>query len=67
MLHIGADDAHIGPDQVEAVRTAHPEVEIYLYEGAGHGFSCDVRASFHSQAAAVARGRTLAFLKTHVA
>ena len=67
MLHIGADDAHIGPDQVEAVRRAHPEVEIYLYEAAGHGFSCDARASFHASSSALARERTLAFLKTHVA
>jgi carboxymethylenebutenolidase len=67
MLHIGAEDAHIGKDQIEAVRTAHPEVEIYLYEGAGHGFSCDARASYNPQSAALARERTLAFLKTHVA
>lgn len=67
MLHIGAEDAHIGQDQIEAVRTAHPEVEIYVYDGAGHGFSCDARASYNPQAAALARERTLAFLKTHVA
>jgi carboxymethylenebutenolidase len=31
MLHFGAEDTHIGPDQVEAVRNAHPEVKIYVY------------------------------------
>ncbi len=67
MLHIGAEDAHIGKDQVEAVRTAHPEVEIFLYQGAGHGFSCDVRTSYDPKAAALARTRTLDFLKTNVA
>jgi len=67
MLHIGADDEHIGKDQIEGVRRAHPEVEIYLYKGAGHGFSCDARGSYNPQSAAVARERTLTFLKTHVA
>jgi carboxymethylenebutenolidase len=67
MLHIGAEDEHIGKDQIEAVRTAHADVEIYLYQGAGHGFSCDVRASYNPQAAALARTRTVEFLKANVA
>jgi carboxymethylenebutenolidase len=44
-LHFGKLDTHIPVEQVEAVRAAHPEVEIYWYEGAGHGFNCDMRAS----------------------
>jgi carboxymethylenebutenolidase len=68
MLHFGADDSHIGKDQIDAVRMAHPEVEIYLYEGAGHAFNRDVDpAKHHAAAAALARKRTLSFLKTHVA
>jgi carboxymethylenebutenolidase len=67
MLHFGAEDTHIGPEQREAVHAAHPEVEIYVYEGAGHGFNCDARASYNPSEAALARERTLAFLKTHVA
>jgi carboxymethylenebutenolidase len=67
LLNFGADDTHIGKDQVEAVRSAHPEVEIFVYEGAGHGFNCDARSSYNPQAAALARERTLTFLKTHVA
>ena len=39
LLHFGAADDHIGKDQIDAVRTAHPDVEIYLYEGAGHAFA----------------------------
>ena len=42
MLHFGANDTHIGKDQIEAVRSAHPEVEIFVYEGAGHAFNRDV-------------------------
>jgi len=67
MLHFGSNDTHIGKDQVEAVHKAHPEVEIYVYDNAGHGFSCDARVDFHPPAAALARERTLFFLKTHVA
>ena len=67
LLHFGANDSHIGREQIDAVRSAHPEVEICVYEGAEHGFSCDVRASFNPEAAALARQRTAAFLKTHIA
>ena len=67
MLHFGAKDTHIGTDQIEAVRSAHPEVEIFLYDDAEHGFACDARGSYNPQAAATAGERTLAFLKTHLA
>ena len=66
MLHFGEKDTHIGMDQVEAVRAAHPEVTIYLYPDAEHGFNCDARASFNPEAAKLARERTLEFLKTHI-
>lgn len=67
MLHFGAKDSHIGVDQIDAVRAAHPEVEIFVYEGAEHGFNCDARSSYNPAAAALARERTLGFLKTHIA
>jgi carboxymethylenebutenolidase len=68
MLHFGANDDHIGKDQIEAVRTAHPEVEIFVYEDAGHAFNRDVDpAHYNASAAKLARERTLAFLKTHIA
>jgi carboxymethylenebutenolidase len=67
MLHFGTEDSHIGQDQIEAVRSAHPEVEIYVYEGASHGFNCDARSSYHAPSAALARERTLSFLKAHIA
>ena len=67
MLHFGVEDSHIGRDQIEAVRSAHREVEIFVYEGAGHGFNCAPRASYNAPSADLARKRTLAFLKTHIA
>lgn len=67
LLHFGAKDTHIGVDQIEAVRSAHPEVEIFVYEGAEHGFNCDARASYSPVSAGVAWQRTLEFLRTHLA
>ncbi len=68
MLHFGADDTHIGKDQIDAVRAAHPDVEIFVYEGAGHAFNRDVDPShFNAAAAKLARQRTLKFLKENVA
>jgi len=68
MLHFGANDDHIGKDQIEAVRAAHPEVEIFVYEGAGHAFNRDVDAAHYDAASAkLARQRSLAFLKANIA
>jgi carboxymethylenebutenolidase len=67
MLHFGADDDHVGKDQADAVRQAHPEVEIFVYPGAGHAFNRDADPeTFRPEAARLARERTLAFLKEHV-
>lgn len=65
MLHFGSQDAHITPEMVEKVRAAHPEAPIYLYD-AGHGFNCDVRASYNAAAAKLARERSLPFLKQNL-
>jgi carboxymethylenebutenolidase len=67
MLHFGAADDHIGKDQVDAVRNAHPEVEIFLYEGAPHAFANPDRPSYKAEAAALANERSLAFLKKNLA
>lgn len=66
LLHFGLQDTHVGQDQVEAVRSAHPEVQIYMYEGAEHGFNCDARSSYNADAAALAKQRTLTFLEQHI-
>lgn len=65
-LHFGKLDTHIPAEQVEKVHAAHPEVEINWYENAGHGFNCDMRASYNPEASALARTRALAFLKKHL-
>ncbi len=68
MLHFGANDSHIGKDQIDAVRKAHPDVEIYMYEGAGHAFNREPDPeSHHAAAAKLARERSLEFLKKNLA
>ena len=67
MLHFGADDDHIGKDQVDAVREAHPEVEIYIYEGAGHAFANPARSSYVAAPAKLADARSLEFMKKNIA
>lgn len=67
MLHFGAADDHIGKDQVDAVRTAHPDVEIFLYEGVGHAFANPDRPSYNEAATRLANQRSLAFLKANLA
>lgn len=66
MLHFGTEDASIPMDAVEAVVAAQPDIPVHIYEGAGHGFNCDQRGSYHAEASATARERTLAFLKENV-
>jgi carboxymethylenebutenolidase len=65
-LHFGKLDTHIPAEQVEKIQAAHPEVQIYWYENAGHGFNCDMRSSYNPEAAAQARTRALAFLKQNL-
>ena len=66
MLHFGGDDDHIPQSDVQAIEAAHPKVPVFVYDGAGHGFSCDERASYNEAAAKQAWGRTLGFLKEHL-
>lgn len=66
MMHFGAEDASIPLTNVEKIRATYPDISIYIYEGAGHGFNCDRRASYHAQAAALALERTYAFFVKHL-
>ncbi|SEF70960.1 carboxymethylenebutenolidase [Bryocella elongata] len=63
LLHFGADDDHIGKDQSDAVAAAHPDAEIFRYEGAGHAFANPDRPSYVASAAKLADERSLEFLE----
>jgi carboxymethylenebutenolidase len=65
-LHFGETDASIPLSDVEAIRAAQPGVEIFVYQGAGHGFGCEERGSYVAKDAALAQERTLAFFARHL-
>jgi carboxymethylenebutenolidase len=60
IMHFGELDAHIPLTDVEKVKAAQPDVQVYVY-AADHGFNCDQRASHNAESAATAKERTLAF------
>ncbi|PWB57323.1 MAG: carboxymethylenebutenolidase [Bradyrhizobiaceae bacterium] len=62
-MHFGEKDDHIPMSAVEEIRRKRPDCEIHVYQGAGHGFHCDERASYHAESAALAWKRSLAFLE----
>jgi len=64
LLHFGEKDEGIPLSDVEIVRKKRPDVEIHTYS-AGHGFSCDERASFDKASHEKALQRTMAFLSQH--
>jgi carboxymethylenebutenolidase len=65
-LHFGETDASIPMTDVALIRDAQPGLEIYVYDGAGHGFGCDERGSFNAGSAKIAQERTLAFFAAHL-
>jgi carboxymethylenebutenolidase len=65
-LHFGGNDPGIPLSDVEAIKTAQPEVEIFVYPGAEHGFGCDDRASYSPRDAELAELRSLAFFAQHL-
>lgn len=66
-LHFGEMDNGIPLSDVELIHAAQPDVEIFIYPGAHHGFGCDDRASYSAPDAAQAQERTLVFLERHLA
>ncbi len=65
LFHFGETDHAIPIDQVQALKTARPELAFHIYP-AGHGFNCDQRGSYHAESAKRARERTLAFFRQHI-
>ncbi len=66
LLHFGETDQSIPKDHWDKIAAAHPKIPMHIYPGAGHGFTCDQRGSYHAESARLARERTLEFLKQHV-
>lgn len=58
MLHYGARDASIPPENIESVRLAAPDSPLYLYD-AGHGFCRAGSHDYDAAACELAFDRTL--------
>jgi carboxymethylenebutenolidase len=65
-LHFGAADTHIPLDQVEAIQAAHPDMPVFVYDGAQHGFGCEERPSYSARDCELAELRSLAFFAEHL-
>ena len=65
MMHFGEKDKHIPMSDVETIRRAQPDVQIFVYD-ADHGFNCDERASYDETSASIALDRTLNFFEKHM-
>lgn len=60
IVHLGRTDPGIPADDVAAaVAAANPDVPVYIYEGAGHGFNNQSPERYSAEAADLARHRTL--------
>lgn len=66
ILHFGSEDPLIPRENIDTVQAAYPDVPLYRYDGAGHGFNCDRRADFRAEAAAAALDRTIALFAAHL-
>jgi carboxymethylenebutenolidase len=67
IAHIGDRDATLPPPQVERFRKAQPNVPVFLYPGAQHGFdNRDRHPRYHAEACKEARERTLNFFAEHI-
>jgi carboxymethylenebutenolidase len=67
----GDEDQGIPVEQVEQLREAAAQsgqqTEVVRYPAAGHGFHCDLRASYHKPSAEDAWRRTLDWFTRHLA
>ncbi len=68
MLHFGEEDGSITPDDIAAIRAAvDPKlVQTFTYAGAGHAFNRAGNHAHHEPSAALARERSLAFLRQQI-
>jgi carboxymethylenebutenolidase len=65
-LHFGENDAHIPLTDVETIKAKQPEVEVFTYPGAEHGFHCDERSSYDKTSSDIAWPRSLNFFAKHL-
>ncbi|MGL5168788.1 MAG: dienelactone hydrolase family protein [Afipia sp.] len=65
-LHFGEKDTGIPLTDVETIKAKRPDVGVFVYPGAQHGFGCDERASYDKPSSDLAWQRSLAFFGKHL-
>ncbi|MCF2521518.1 dienelactone hydrolase family protein [Bradyrhizobium sp. G127] len=65
-LHFGEKDGGIPLSDIETIKAKRPEVEVFVYPGAQHGFGCDERTSYDKASSDLAWQHSLAFFGTHL-
>ena len=51
---------------VDLIKQKRSDCDIYVYQGAGHGFSCDERGSYNAEVSKLALERTLKFFGENI-
>ncbi len=64
-LHFGDQDGSIPEADIDTMRNAWPDAEIYVYN-AHHGFNCTERSQHDPASATLAKTRVLDFLSKHI-
>ena len=65
-MHFGTEDHGIPMSDVQTIKAAQPGVDVFVYEGAQHGFGCEARASYSRKDWELAELRALAFFAEHL-
>jgi carboxymethylenebutenolidase len=69
LMHLAGEDEYISKDAQRRIRAALADVsnaEVHSYPGQNHAFARHTGTHYNAEAAALANGRTLAFLSRHL-
>lgn len=66
LLHFGENDELIPLKAVGQFRAQRPDVSVFSYPGAAHGFNCDQRDNYREDTAQKALERTLFFISQYL-
>ncbi|WP_158915895.1 dienelactone hydrolase family protein [Caulobacter sp. S45] len=69
LMHLAEEDEFISKDaqaQIKAALTVVPSATVYSYAGQNHAFARHTGLHYNAEAAALANGRTYAFLAEHL-
>lgn len=65
-MHFGEHDHGIPLQDVKSIQDAQPNLDVFVYPGAQHGFGCDQRPSYSPKDCELATLRSLTFFAEHL-